>query len=324
MDKNKDNNNSEDVIKISLTDLLVIIFSCVLVLVLIGYICIISNYKDDVEINNNYVSISLNKTDAIEKQKESNSNKFSINKEVESKGNILTLESYEIDNETLVLNYNLKIADKEIEFIGDIFGKVLLVNGSTEKELETSSFNSFIKINDNEYKIIRRYKIDYKTEINKDTICKLNLSIYKDYVGKSEYELGNWNFEFNPYKEELNLDITKFDINKKLELINNDGTTSIYYAEIKEYKKSIIGSKLTITGDLNIYSEYVVQIFDSYGNDITMSESERIGNMTEYEVYFVSEDIDSSEITIKITEYGESDIGENTVISKGEAKLNII
>lgn len=133
MDKNKDNNNSEDVIKISLTDLLVIIFSCVLVLVLIGYICIISNYKDDVEINNNYVSISLNKTDAIEKQKESNSNKFNINKEVESKGNILTLESYEIDNETLVLNYNLKIADKEIKFIEDIFGKVLLVNGSTEK-----------------------------------------------------------------------------------------------------------------------------------------------------------------------------------------------
>lgn len=46
--------------------------------------------------------------------------------------------------------------------------------------------------------------------------------------------------------------------------------------------------------------------------------------MTEYEVYFVSEDIDSSEITIKITEYGESDTGENTVISIGEAKLNII
>lgn len=60
MDKNKDNNNSEDVIKISLTDLLVIIFSCVLVLILIGYICIISNYKESVEENSNYVSTRLN------------------------------------------------------------------------------------------------------------------------------------------------------------------------------------------------------------------------------------------------------------------------
>lgn len=60
MDKNKDNNNSEDVIKISLTDLLVIIFSCVLVLILIGYICIISNYKETVEENSNYVSTRLN------------------------------------------------------------------------------------------------------------------------------------------------------------------------------------------------------------------------------------------------------------------------
>lgn len=60
MDKNKDNNNSEDVIKISLTDLLVIIFSCVLILILIGYICIISNYKETVEENSNYVSTRLN------------------------------------------------------------------------------------------------------------------------------------------------------------------------------------------------------------------------------------------------------------------------
>lgn len=60
MDKNKDNNNSEDVIKISLTDLLVIIFSCVLVLILMGYICIISNYKETVEENSNYVSTRLN------------------------------------------------------------------------------------------------------------------------------------------------------------------------------------------------------------------------------------------------------------------------
>lgn len=59
MDNNKDN-TSEDVIKISLTDLLVIIFSCVLVLVLIGYICIISNYKESVEENSNYVSTRLN------------------------------------------------------------------------------------------------------------------------------------------------------------------------------------------------------------------------------------------------------------------------
>lgn len=60
MDKNKENNNSEDVIKISLTDLLVIIFSCVLVLILMGYICIISNYKETVEENSNYVSTRLN------------------------------------------------------------------------------------------------------------------------------------------------------------------------------------------------------------------------------------------------------------------------
>ena len=60
MDKNKDYNNSEDVIKISLTDLLVIIFSCVLVLILMGYICIISNYKETVEENSNYVSTRLN------------------------------------------------------------------------------------------------------------------------------------------------------------------------------------------------------------------------------------------------------------------------
>ena len=62
MDNNK-KDNSEDVIKISLTDLLKIILACVLVLFLIGYVFILHSYTEDTIYNKNVVVNILNEHD---------------------------------------------------------------------------------------------------------------------------------------------------------------------------------------------------------------------------------------------------------------------
>ena len=119
-------------------------------------------------------------------------------------GNSLTLVSYGMDKETLLVNYHLKFAEKQEYFLERLFETASIVDGDKSYNLDKNNFSSFYKISDTEYEIVKSFDID-ASMISDNARFVTNASLYKELDGPIADLLGNWEFDIKFIFEEFPL-----------------------------------------------------------------------------------------------------------------------
>jgi len=191
-----------------------------------------------------------------------------VNVTNESEGYKLTLTDYGIDEDTLIVGYDLELPRKienEMHFLDNSKLK------DEEKTLEidtNSSIESFTKINDTEYKIYKFYKID-ASKLVENIEFNTDITLYEQLDELHSEDLAKWSFKTNLENDKINLKSEKYTVkNKETESIS-----------ILEVSKSSMSTKMTILKKL--YStepgtKYYVEILDNNGNVILENNIEAV------------------------------------------------
>lgn len=180
----------------------------------------------------------------------------------------LVLTDYGIDEDTLIIGYDLELPRKienEIHF----FDNSKLKDEERAWEIKTNSnIESFTKINDTKYKIYKFYKID-ASKLGKNIEFDTDITLYEQLDELHTNNLANWSFKTNLENDKINLRNEKY-------IVNNKETE---YASILEVSKSSLSTKITIFLK-RYYTEpgvkYYVEILDDAGNVILENNIEAL------------------------------------------------
>lgn len=232
----------------------------------------------------------------------------------------LVLTDYGIDEDTLIIGYDLELP-KKIENKINFLDNSKLKDGEKTWEIDTnSSIDSFVKINDTKYKIYKFYKID-ASKLSKNIEFDTDITLYEQLGELNSKNLANWSFKTKLENEKINLKSEKY-------IVQNKETE---FASILEVSKSSLSTKITIL--LKHYStepneKHYVEILDSAGNVILENNVEAVIGGMPTDVIFKKIDFDK-EITINIYEtYGGKIESKKTMtldlkkdlVKKSEAK----
>lgn len=180
----------------------------------------------------------------------------------------LVLTDYGIDEDTLIIGYDLELPKK-------IENKIYFLDNSKLKceekiwEIDTNSnIESFTKVNDTNYKIYKFYKID-SSKLGKDIEFDTDITLYEELDELHSNNLANWSFKTNLENDKVNLKNEKY-------IVNNKKTD---FASILEVSKSSLSTKITIL--LKPYHiepgvKYYVEILDDSGNVILENNIEAL------------------------------------------------
>lgn len=221
-----------------------------------------------------------------------------INITSDNNGFKLVLKDYGIDEDTLIIGYDLELP-RNIENKMHFIDNSKLKNGEKTWEIDTnSSIESFTKISDTEYKIYKFYKID-ASKLGKNVEFDTDLILYHDLDELHSENLAKWSFKTNLENEKINLKSEKYTV-------NNKETESV---SILEVSKSSMSTKITILKKL--YStepgmKYYVEILDDNGNVILENNIEAVIGGVPTDVIFQKIDFNKKlAINIYRTYYGE-------------------
>ena len=100
-----------------------------------------------------------------------------VNLKEQSLGNDLTLQSYAIDNNNLVVTYNLKLEEKQEYFIELLAEESSLIIDGEEYHIPKNHSFDFFEISDTEYEIVKSYDIK-EAKIADDVKFKTEITLY--------------------------------------------------------------------------------------------------------------------------------------------------
>ena len=278
--------------------------------------------------NQNMFSYLLNKIGIFNDYDEHH---HDVNQIQNNDGNILTLNSYAVDKETLILNYRLKLKEKQ-KFHNEIFDQTKIITNSGTYDLDESKYNNIQmieKISDTEYDIYKFYKIDgSKINENCKIYSKINIYSYIDEV--TEDLMGTWEFYFDIEKNNKAINYEEYILeNKTTNFIDvKTNKTQFLYDNLTEsvilsqLKQSDIATKLVFL--LKDYGteeglRYYVEILDENGNIILENNLEYLIGGVNSEVIFKKIDLDSK---LKINIY-ETEIAENIIYRKATMEVDL-
>ena len=135
-----------------------------------------------------------------------------VNQVQESNDITITLETYSMDKETLIIGYNIKTKN-QIDYINNISEKSKIVDGNDLYYLNKRSFSPLYKINDNEYEMYRYYNINSEV-LSENAIFYSELTLYEHWDSDPDIEeepLGKWNFELKLDKSKLDLEYEEYN-----------------------------------------------------------------------------------------------------------------
>ena len=180
----------------------------------------------------------------------------------------LTLKEYGIDEDTLIVGYELELPRK-IENEMHFLDNSKLKDEEKTWEIGTnSSIESFTKISDTEYTIYKFYKID-ASKLGENIEFNTDITLYEQLDELHSEDLAKWSFKTNLENDKINLKSEKYTVkNKETESIS-----------ILEVSKSSMSTKMTILKKL--YStepgtKYYVEILDNKGNVILENNIEAV------------------------------------------------
>lgn len=279
--------------------------------------------------NENLLSFILSRSGIINDYTEKS---IMVEKEdVSINNNSLTLSSYAMDNESLVITYKLKLsADVEYfeEFLAD---SSKIVDGENTYSISEESRVSFYKISDVEYEIVKIYDIR-NLEISKDARFVTSVTLYKELDGSIVDKLGIWDFDINIIKNNLEESKIYTLENKVIDIYNKDGSRAQFamidgkadphYVSVKieELRQTDLGTKIVFLGSLYTQPgiDTFVEILDEKGNVLLANNTEKILGNPATEVLFSKVDLNSKiTINIDIVEY------PNNVVAEGSITLDL-
>lgn len=255
-------------------------------------------------------------------------NVVKINEEKQDTNASLTLESYALDQKTLLIGYRLKFNEKPEYFLEYLTEDTKIIDGENVYGLNKSISSSFYKISDLEYEIFKLYEIDIN-KLTENATLKTDIILYKDLDGPIEDVLGKWNFEFK-------LDKSKVDSNYEEYLIENKNTilekliTDEDTANIDE-KVSLIGLKQSnlatkLTFEIEGYFtdvEYFIEIVDENENKILEDNIQKIYGGYPSDIIIGKIDL-NSKIRINIYEKGYTQTSnDKKILSKGSIEVDL-
>lgn len=244
-----------------------------------------------------------------------------INITSDNNGFKLVLTDYGIDEDTLIVGYDLELPRK-------IENKMHFIDNSKLKDEEktweidtNSSIESFTKISDTEYRIYKFYKID-ASKLGENIEFDTDIALYEKLDELHSNNLAVWSFNTNLENDKMNLESEKY-------IVKNKGAEED--TSILEVSKSSLSTKITILKKL--YStepgtKYYVEILDDAGNIILENNLEAVIGGVPTDVIFQKIDF-NKKIVVNIyrTYYGEVEDKEtitldleNDLVKKSEVK----
>ena len=279
--------------------------------------------------NENLLSFILSKSGIINDYTEKS---IMVEKEdVSINNNSLTLSSYAMDNESLVITYKLKLSE-EVEYFEEFLAdSSKIVDGENSYGISEESRVSFYKISDVEYEIVKIYDVR-NLEISEDARFVTSVTLYKELDGSIVDKLGIWDFDINIIKNNLEESKIYALENKVIDIYNKDGSRAQFamidenadphYVSVKieELRQTDLGTKIVFSGALYTQPgiDTFVEILDEKGNVLLANNTEKILGNPATEVLFSKVDLNSKIIiNIDIVEY------PNNVVAEGSINLDL-
>ena len=257
-----------------------------------------------------------------------------VNLKEQSLGNDLTLQSYAIDNNNLVVTYNLKLEEKQEYFIELLADESSLIIDGEEYHIPKNHSFDFFEISDTEYEIVKSYDIK-EGKIADDVKFKTEITLYKDLDGNIEEKLGVWNFEIDlEFKNESMVEGKKYSFENKVVNMyfeEEEKDPNIYYPDygpmydtidILGLEQTNLGTKLTFFANIGVIGDYFIEIVDDKGNVLLENNTERLIANMKSEILFKSVDL-NSKITINIDCVDYLDNGEKAIVSEASITLDL-
>ena len=202
----------------------------------------------------------------------------------ESEGYKLTLTDYGIDEDTLIIGYDLELA-KKIENKIRFFDNSKISDGDKVWKIDTNSnIETFTKITDTKYRVYKFYKMD-TSKLSENVEFSTDIKLYEELDELHSEELASWSFKVNLENDKLNLEHEKYLVkNKETEI-----------AKILEVSKTNLSTKITILLKRFIPEpgiKYYVEILDSDGNIILENRVEALFGGTPIDIILGKIDFD--------------------------------
>lgn len=202
----------------------------------------------------------------------------------DSEGYKLTLTDYGIDEDTLIIGYDLELA-KKIENKIRFFDNSKISDGDKVWKIDTNSnIETFTKITDTKYRVYKFYKMD-TSKLSENVEFSTDIKLYEELDELHSEELASWSFKVNLENDKLNLEHEKYLVkNKETEI-----------AKILEVSKTNLSTKITILLKRFIPEpgiKYYVEILDSDGNIILENRVEALFGGTPIDIILGKIDFD--------------------------------
>lgn len=242
--------------------------------------------------------------------------------------NSLTLSSYVMDQENLVITYKLKLAEK-VEKIEEFFWEnPRIVDHEKTYTISENARISFYKISDSEYEFVRSYDVR-NLEVSNDARFVTSVTLFKkltDYGIKDI--LGIWDFDVNIIKnnsEESKVYTLK---NNVIDIYNKDGSRAQFITfneepenlsvKIEELRLTDLATRIIYSADLYSGLKIFVEILDENGNVLLENNTEELYSSGLGEILFAKVNL-NLKIIINIDIVGY----DNEVIAEGSTTLDL-
>ena len=169
--------NEENVEEISNTHSITLIQLIIILIVIALVISVIYIYTND---DRNYVLDKVGIPSNGGAVTEVNETKVDSNDKYDE--TTMTLESYGMDQNLLIVSYRCKLSEKVDYFVETLIESPQIVDGDKVYYLEEVTESTFSKVNDYEYEVFKTYEIDANS-LSNNAMFKTNLKLYKEFEG---------------------------------------------------------------------------------------------------------------------------------------------
>ncbi len=295
----------------------------------------------------NVITYATSKTDLFTWSKNLILNNIGISKEYEEKkidtniskdsnGIKLDITDYGIDNENLIIGYNIKFP-KKIDFAKETASTTTIVNGKEILEISDTCKSIFSKISDTEYTVYEIYDIK-SSKIKEGSIIKENMKLY-DYLGDVDGSvLANWSFEIPIEKDKITTNLSEYKVNKTVNLkevknkytdhtfASSDGTLKLIpKVDISKMKITDIATKLYMKLD-NYTTDpsfnYTLEILDINNESLLAKDTEFLQGGIYKTILFKKIDTNQT-ITLNFYEQIKDDDEKIVTTAKASYKLDL-
>ena len=314
--------NEENVEEISNTHSITLIQLIIILIVIALVISVIYIYTND---DRNYVLDKVGIPSNGGAVTEVNETKVDSNDKYDE--TTMTLESYGMDQNLLIVSYRCKLSEKVDYFVETLIESPQIVDGDKVYYLEEVTESTFSKVNDYEYEVFKTYEIDANS-LSNNAMFKTNLKLYKEFEGPYQDLIAEWDFEIKLDKSKIGTEFKKYTLENKVATFEAVETTSglstrtedlnldfMPTVELLEVSKSNLATKLVLMLDMYFTNvNYFVEVIGENG-DIILEDNIQTA-FGGYPKSVIIKPTDDKKITIKVyqKEWLSPDVYETTAV----------